>query len=164
MKTHAHQIAANCCRMALANEPWQDLGFKGRPRYGAMFRSLRPAWKVALEDKVLQEIIAIFSAAYVIAEADGGDLVEQLVRWYMEKPELSVAFGFHSQVEGAEHLRRAINAYVAASPRDWPNILSHHLPTLAVPDKKLRARLLIGGIQFCRTAEYILSDLRKQRL
>jgi N-dimethylarginine dimethylaminohydrolase len=146
--------------MVLDNAPWQDLGFKRRPRYGAILERLRPTWRVALENKVLQEMLAIFSAAYIVAETDKDNLTERLVGIYMATPELSAAFGFASQRDGASYMNNAIGEYVVVSPRKWHEILLSHLSALQVPDKSLSARLTVGCIKFCINIEGMILILR----
>jgi hypothetical protein len=147
--------------MVLQDESWRDLGFKRRPRHGAIFNRLRPHWKVTLEDKVLQEILSIFSAAYIVAKAAGWDLQRQLVKIYLATPELVAAFGYDSRMAGVSALTDSMNEFVSAAPRQWDQILLRHLSALKVPDRRMWARLTVGCIQFSRNVEHMIVVLRE---
>ena len=65
MSDAVNKVGAYCLAAALMDEPWQDLGFRRRPKHGRFIQRFRPSWKVALEKRVLQQIIAVFTAVHV---------------------------------------------------------------------------------------------------
>jgi hypothetical protein len=145
--------------MTLADEPWQDLGFKRRPRYGALVNRLRPHWKVALEEKILQEMLSTFSAAYIVTKASGRDLQRELINTYLATPELVAAFGYESRIAGESALNASIDEFTSVAPNGWHQVLFQHFRVLAIPDRRVWARLTVGCIQFSRYVEQMIVAL-----
>lgn len=46
------QTARAVMSTVLHDEPWKDIGFTRRPRYGTRIQHLRPRWRVAFERAV----------------------------------------------------------------------------------------------------------------
>jgi hypothetical protein len=67
MQDSDNTVAATCLGMLLTDEPWQDFGFSKRPKHGAYSQRFRSTWKVELERRILQEMLAVFTAAYVVS-------------------------------------------------------------------------------------------------
>ncbi|HYK80178.1 MAG TPA: hypothetical protein VEU95_11140, partial [Micropepsaceae bacterium] len=90
---------------------------------------------------VHRELLVIFSAAHVTAfESTGDELLHRLVEFYWGDD------GFGHIFPSADACRKAINEYVGTPFANWHKLLLDHLEVSAVPDKKLRARLLVGCV------------------
>jgi hypothetical protein len=163
MALDADRIAVSCMRMVLSDEPWHDLGYKRRPRYGGILKRLRPQWKVALENKMLQQMIALLSVAYISGFGCTRHLQQQLVNKYLATPELITAFGYSSQFDGVSDLNEAIDEYASSDRQGWHKILIGKLDAMNIPDKKVRGRLIVGCITFCRSVEAMTAYLPESR-
>jgi hypothetical protein len=121
---------ANCSRV-LPDEPWQDLGFSKRPRSGAYFQRFRPRWKVDLEKRILQEMLVVFTATYVVADRISSSNIPNVISAYLEKSDIVKALGYVSRDEGVQHLTRSIAKYRDSPIREWHTLILERVnPTL----------------------------------
>jgi hypothetical protein len=148
----------------LRDEPWQDLGFSARPRYGGIVQKFRPLWKVQLEKTALKHMLALFAAAHVHADVVGVPDLPGVVDILVDGPngssELWRSYGYTSRAEAKDGLTRTIDAYVSALPEGWSSILASALDTAAVPDRRLGAQLFVGTSRLAQTAEDMLPYLQ----
>jgi hypothetical protein len=159
MKNSENTVATTCLGMLVTDEPWQDFGFPKRPRYGAYFQRFRPRWKVDLENRIIQEMLAVFTAAYVVADRIAYENVPHVLSIYFEKAEVVKALGYESRDEGAQHLINSITKYKNLPLREWHTAIWGRINSIPIPDKKLSARLLVGCIQFARNVEGMVLTL-----
>lgn len=149
----------------LRDEPWRDLGFHGRPRYGAIVQRFRPQWRVHLEKTALKQMLALFVAAHVHAGVleldDLVHVVSILVDGQNGSQELWKSYGCTSRREAERSLADAIGSYVAVDPQGWPSLLNAALDVSRVPDDKLGARLFVGSLRFSQVAEDMLPFLHR---
>lgn len=163
MRDSVRRVVAQCCRTVLANEPWQDIGFPKRPRRGAFFQRFRPTWKVTLEKKVFQEMLAVFTAAHVAGGAVQGSDISEVVEAYTATPELVRALGFESRDHARRHLSESIETYVRTPSRQWSAVLCSRIDPNSVPDRAVGARLLLGCAQFGLNVEGMVNVIRRGR-
>jgi hypothetical protein len=153
-------VAATCLGTVLRDEPWQDIGFPKRPRHGEIFQGLRPAWKVALEKAVLQEMLAAFTAAYVLAGRITPDDTPQVIAVYTANADIIKDLGFSSREESVQNLNERITQYCATPLVDWYTTIAERITSMPIPDKKLAASLLVGCIQFSENLGNMVLALR----
>jgi hypothetical protein len=146
--------------MLLTNEPWQDLGFSKRARSGAYFQRFRPRWKVDLEKRILQEMLVVFTAAYVVADQISSSNIPNVISAYLEKSDIVKALGYVSRDEGVQHLTRSIAKYRDSPIREWHTLILERVNPTSIPDKQLSARLLLGCIRFAQNAGGMVLNLR----
>jgi len=46
-------VVLTCLKILLSDEAWQDIGFAGRRRIGALFQRIRPAWETAYRQQIM---------------------------------------------------------------------------------------------------------------
>lgn len=155
------EVAATCLRTALTNEPWQDLGFSKRPRYGAYFQRFRPKWRVTIENKVLKELVIVFTAAHVVAGAATPDDITEIVAFYASRADMVHSMGYMSQHDATQHMTVSIRQYLGSSPSQWHTLLFQRLDPASLPDKKMRARLVVGCVQFGRSLQNMVVILHR---
>lgn len=148
----------------LRDEPWQDLGFAKRPRYGEIVQRFRPLWRVQFEKTALKQMIAVLTAAHVHAGALDATDVREVVDILVDGPQGSTQlwrlYGYASRAEAIEGLVCAIGTYVESEPQQWASILGSALNVPSVPDRRLAARLFLGTVRFTQTAEDMVPFLR----
>jgi hypothetical protein len=153
--------------LLLRDEPWQDIGFRRRPKYGALIQRLRPAWRVSLEKSITKEMLILFTAAHIAAGVVGRDQVEGLVRIYVGGPDgtsdLWTSLGYASRGEAEAHLRESVSCYLDAGIQEWLHLLPSRLQTLAIPDRALAGKLTVGAIKFAQTVQTMVLDLQAGR-
>jgi hypothetical protein len=154
------ELVVTCFSMVMSDEPWQDLGFSKRPRYGAFFQRFRSGWKVQLEKKALQEMLATFTAAHVLAGVVASDDIPKIVATYTVRPDVVRSLGYSSKEEGVGHLNTSIAKYLAAPPDEWSVLLTNRLDPRSVPDKKASARLFVGCAQFGTNMRRMISVIK----
>lgn len=143
------QIAVNCINTAISHTAWRDIGFARRPIVGSWFQRFRKPWKVALEKRAFREMLSLYSAAHVQAWDIPDSSIHQIAGIYNGSSDASQSMGFSSQQEGVVALSDRIAAYSKSAPGDWDKLLFEALKTMEVPDHKLRAKIMIGIVQFC---------------
>lgn len=151
MKDSVREAVVTCFQTILKDEPWQDFGFRRRPKYGALIQRFRPAWKVALEKKIMKEMLSVLTAAYVTSGAASMDDVEEIVDAYTATPDLVVALGYPSKDEARCHLQESIERYLRTPPADWSAVLLSRIDPNSLPDEPVAARLFLGCAQFGMT-------------
>lgn len=151
MKDSDNTVVATCLGMLLTDEPWQDFGFSKRPKYGAYFQRFRPKWKVDLEQRIVQEMLAVFTAAYVVAGRVPSGNTPNIISAYLEKTDVVKALGYVSRDEGVQRLTQSIAKYQVLPIREWHTLILERVNPTSIPDKKFSARLLLGCIHFVRT-------------
>lgn len=162
MKGSVRSVVATCCRTILMDEPWQDLGFPKRPRYGSLFQRFRPAWKVAVEKRVVQEMLAALTAVHIVAGAVPEDEVSDIVDAYTSFPEVAEALGYASTEEAKQRLRGAIEKYVAEPTDRWSALLARRVDPNSLPERADAARLLVGCAQFGLNLQRMVNVVRQR--
>ena len=156
---------ANVLGTALRDEPWQDLGFERRPRYGELVQRLRPEWRVDLEKAILKEMIAVLTAAHLLAGVITRPQIGDLVQLYVDGPgaptDLWRTLGYTSRAEAQTHLKSTVYLYADTKPDEWPKSLMQRLQVTKVPDRKLSANLLVGVVRFGTNAHHMISVLQR---
>jgi len=149
----------------LRDEPWRDLGFPKRPRYGEWLQRFRPRWRVDLEKAILKEMIAVLTAAHLVAGVIARPQLPNLLQLYIDGPEAPTdlwrTLGYSSRVEAQRHLESSVQLYADSSPDEWPKSLMQRLEIANVPDRKLLANLLVGVVQFGTNAHHMVSVLQR---
>jgi hypothetical protein len=161
MKDSIRGVVATSCHTILTDEPWQDLGFPKRPRHGLLFQRFRPAWRVAVEKRVVQEMLAAVTAVHVAGGVVSSGDVSDIVGAYMSLPEVVAALGYASADEGRRRLNEAIAKYIA-EPDRWPTLLALRIDPNSLPDRALAARLLVGCAQFGTNLQRMVDVVRQQ--
>ena len=159
MDSAVTQTVATCFHTILKDEPWQDFGFPRRPRYGALLQRFRAKWRVELEKRVVQQMLCVLTAAYVVAGKVPKESISVAATAYTSNADVAKALGFSSQAEGASRLAEAIGEYVSSVPDQWSQILYAHIRPDLLPDKKLGAQLFLGCAQFGISARNMIGVL-----
>ena len=107
--------------MVLSDEPWRDIGFSKRPRYGKFFQRFRARWKTDLEKRTLQEMLAAFTAAYVVAGRVSSDKVLSIVGAYTARADILTALGYSSREEGVRDLGSPLGVDAGLWPARGPH-------------------------------------------
>lgn len=155
------QTAVTCLRGAMADEPWQDLGFRKRPKYGSFIQKLRSTWKVDLEKKVLREILISFTAAHVVGGALSREELREVVSVYSSSSDAIRALGYSSEEQASQDLSESIAQYIATPLEGWNRLLFARLSPQAIPDKRLSGRVLVGCAQFGINLKSMVSVLQR---
>ena len=160
------EVAAEILGTCLRDEPWQDIGFRRRPKHGAFFQRFRPKWKIKLEKSVLQQMLSLFTAANILAGTIPAHAIDDVVGLYVEGfgpvGELFRTLGYQTRCEATDHLRDSIRLYANNEPSEWPRLLVDSLQVKDVPDKKLAAQLLVGAVRFTRNVHGMTSVLEQR--
>ncbi|NLJ59986.1 MAG: hypothetical protein GX338_03455 [Firmicutes bacterium] len=162
MKDSIRQVAAECLQTILLDEPWQDFGFRRRPRYGARIQKLRSAWKVALEETLLQQMLSMLLAAYFMAGAIESHDLQQIIDSYTCTNTLWSALGYRSQDEARRDLRRSTNKYVDTPENGWSNVLLSRIDLDSVPKSSTAARLFMGCALFTLNVQRMIGLLAER--
>ena len=166
MTDNVLQSAARVLETALTNEPWLDIGYGKRPKYGAFFQHFRPKWRVDLENSLLREMISVFTAAYVLAGVLGEKDLDKVINVYVDGTSSATglfrALGFLSRKDALTHFNEAIREYHEAGPSNWSGTLTRRIGITCIPDRGLSAKLMVGSIHFARTVEGMVLVLRRQ--
>lgn len=162
MDSAAREALAICLGTVLKDEPWQDFGFRKRPRYGAWFQRFRAKWRVELEKRVLQEMLSALTAAYIVSGKLPKNFAERAANVYTANVGIAAALGFSSQDQGALQVKHAIDEYVSSPPEQWSQILYARIRPDTLPDKELGAKLFLGCAQFGDTAKNMIEVLKWQ--
>ena len=157
------RVAGRALQAMLSNEPWEDLGIGKRPKVGKFFQRFRPTWRVELEHRIAQEMLAMFSAAFLLAEDISVESAATLAAIYTSTPDASTAFGFATQSAGETHLTASIENYMKLNTSGWPASLARRLDLASLPDGKLRARLMVGVIKLCSNIDSMIFGLKSGR-
>jgi hypothetical protein len=156
-------VAAACLSMILENEPWQDFGFSKRPKYGAFFARFRSKWKIDLENRILQEMLAVFTVAYVVADRLTIDDIPNVISVYLQNTDIVKALVYASREDGVEHLTRSIINYRELPLREWQGPMWERIGSIPMLDRKRSARLLLGCIRFRQNVETMVLFLRDKQ-
>ena len=170
MTDNVLRSAAGILGTVLKNEPWLDIGYGKRPKYGTFFRNFRPKWRVDLEDSLLKEMTSIFTAAYVLAGVLEEEDLDQVINVYVDGPTDGPGitsgpfrtFGFLSRKDALTYFDEAIREYIEPGPSNWSGILTRRIGITRIPDQKLSAKLMGGSIRFTQTVEGMVLALRLQ--
>ncbi len=151
---------------ALRDEPWEDLGFGKRPHSGRVLQRARPQWRQHLEDIALRELVALFTAAHVHAQAIKPTQIPAAVDLilYGENGPLQLwqSFGFTSRNKGFLGLVESIEAYASMSPDSWSIRLVEALDASNIPDTRLRKEILAGAARVAQTTNDMLPLLKSK--
>lgn len=161
MQESVRRVIGTCLQTILLDEPWQDFGFRKRPRYGAIIQKLRPSWRVALEKAVLTQMLSAITAAHIVAGVVGQEDMEEIITFYTATPELVRAFGYQSRVEARRHLEKSVEQYVETPVEQWSSVLASRIGLKAIPDSSTATRVLAGCVRFSMTVQRMI-DLLKQ--
>jgi hypothetical protein len=153
-------VAAACLGAVLMDEPWIDFGFTKRPRYGSFFQTLRPTWKRDLEKTVAQQILATFTAAYVIAGYISSKEIPQVIAAFAMAD--LTALGYRSNDEGVTHLTKMIAQYHNTPVGYWYGVIAKQIDPMSIPDKKLSAAVTVGCIQYAENIDNMILVLRQK--
>jgi len=131
-----------------------------------MWQRFRAQWRVRLEKSVLQEIIAIFTASYVLAGSISRSEIAEAVQLYADGygdvGHLYKTLGFGSREEAVQALDQSIRFYVNSPSSEWPKALLDRLAVTRLPENRMAARLLVGSVVFTRNARRMVDVIRMQ--
>jgi hypothetical protein len=147
----AINVCISCLEMARRDEPWQVFGFGGR-RFWNRLRAFRPAWKIALEARIFQEMLAAFTAVHAVAGQITADDNALVVRIYTSWIETFASLGFSSYETAVVRLKESITQYQQTPLDHWPELIARRIDARAVPNKRLSVRLLAGCDRFAEIA------------
>jgi hypothetical protein len=153
-------VAAACLGAVLKDEPWIDFGFTKRPRSGAFFQKLRSPWKRDLENTIAQQILATFTAAYVIAGHISSKDIPQVIEAYAKVG--LTPLGYRSNDEGVTHLTKMIAQYHNTPFRNWSDLIAKQIGPMSIPDKKLRAAVTVGCIRYAQNMSNMIFVLKQK--
>jgi hypothetical protein len=157
-KFSAEEIRLNCYSLVLSHVPWVGLGYSRRPPSGKFWRLWRRSWRVALDDVVRRELIAMYGAAFFVAGVAEDKTPERLIATLTENTELLRPLHFSSQEEGKAYLSQAIGAYIAARPGGWGIRLYKH--SINIPNKAWRTRFIWGALRSVGAMHWPITRLR----
>jgi hypothetical protein len=161
MNPKTSKVAVMCVKIALSDQPWKDLGFRKRPKYGASFQRFRAQWKVRLENMLLREMIILFTVTYLSSGVVGLEQIDDLVQFYSSGPDgkqpLWKCYGYQSSAEAIEYFRESILAYMSTPQGKWSERLCSRCGFLNIPNKKFGATLLVRGIKFIETVREMIA-------
>lgn len=153
------KIWARSCQYALHDEPWRDLGFKRRPKYGAFFQRFRSKWKVELETKVGNELISIFCSVYfaagILQKTQLDEHVLLFTSYASQNRGVLRSMEFDTPDDLVAFFRESIVTYINTPTKEW------HIPFLSrckvdtVPIK-VHAKLVVGAIRFGEIIEAMI--------
>jgi hypothetical protein len=165
MNTEITKIVAYCLSIALSDDPWVDIGYRKRPKYGSKIQRFRTAWKVTIEKTIFREFIIILSAAHVAAGVIDKSVIEELAQTYAggkNHENMYVYLGYTTRHEAIDHLCRSITQYVNSETEEWPSLLFDHLGIQGIPDEKLKAKLFVGCVTFNRTVKHMIALMKRK--
>jgi hypothetical protein len=154
-------VVLTCLEILLSDEAWRDIGFTRRPRIGALFQRFRPAWKVNLENRVAQTMLAALTAAHATAGKFSYDNVPEVIAAYTGRPDMAAQLGYASPDEGVRHLSQSVAEYLRTPVGDWHILIARQIAPNIIPDKKLSARILFGCVRFSEVVTMMVLHLRK---
>lgn len=164
MREPVRRVIATCLQTVLLDEPWQDFGFRKRPRYAAIIGKLRPSWRVALEKAVLTQMLSATTAAHIVAGVVGPEDIEEIITFYTATPELVHAMGYRTRDEARRHLAESVEQYAETPVEQWPSIFASRIGLSAIPDSSTGARVLVGCVRFCQNVQGMIDLLRFSEL
>jgi hypothetical protein len=151
------RVAVSCLGSVMKDDPWQDMGFRKRPRHGRWFQQFRAPWRVMLERSILQEMLILFTAAHVVAGVLSKAELGELVHVYVDGPDgtgdLWATFGYPSRDQARGHLTDSIQLYVDAGIREWLNLFPQRIGSLAIPDSAMASRITGGALRFAQNVQ-----------
>jgi len=153
------QVSTTCLNTVLKDEPWRTFGFPRRPRNRAWIQRFRAGWRVELEREVLQQMLSVVTAAYVVAGKIPRGSIGLCATAYTSNADFAIAFGFSSQAEGSARMNKAIEKYVSSPPEQWPHILRANIRPELSRDKKFASRLSFGCVKFGTLVKNIIGVL-----
>jgi hypothetical protein len=144
-------VALACLNAVMKDEPWIAFGFTARPPFllgnvNTFFQKLRSPWKRDLENTIAQQILATFTAAYVIAGHISSNDIPQVIEAYTKVG--LTPLGYRSNDEGVKHLAKMIAQYHNTPIRNWSDLIAKQIDPMSIPDKKLRAAVMVGCIKY----------------
>ncbi len=154
-------VAAISMSLAIADEPWRDFGFEGRPKVGSVFRSIRPGWKNIVEDRIVHTIICSVVATHYFAERFSKDSLGELLLKITEKPSVVTAFGFASRDDAIHVLRQLTLDFMEASEDELPSKLAESLHLEAITNLEMRSQLEKGAVTWAQSLHRLKEILNR---
>jgi hypothetical protein len=155
----AEDVARACLKTFLSDEAWQDIGFSKRPRVGLLLQKFRPAWKMELENRVAQTMLAALTATYVATGRINYNQLREIVLFYTGKADMARALGYPSTYEAARELFDHTVEYSKCPINDWSTVIAGHVAPAAIPDKKLSAQIFFGCVRFAEVMKLMVLHL-----
>jgi hypothetical protein len=109
-------------------------------------------------------MLAVFTAAYVVAERLTPDDIPNIIAIYLQNAEVVKALGYSYSDAASEHLTQSIFGYINLPLRQWHTPIWNRINFIPIPDKKLSARLLVGCIKLSQNIASMTLVLREQQL
>jgi hypothetical protein len=163
----AREVMLTVLDTVLRDEPWQDLGMRRRPRYGALVQRFRAGWRVQLEKALLKEMVAVLTAAHIVANVIDRTDVDLVVRLCIDGPgsgrDLWRALGYTSRTEAEQHFRVALRTYSDSATDTWAALMASRVGLADLPDRRLAATLFVGTGTFATTAEQMAMNLQSPK-
>lgn len=129
------KVAVTCLQTLLSDKAWQDIGYSRRPRIGAFFQRFRPAWKVNLENRIAETMLAALTAAHAVAGRITYSQVSEVIAWYVGQADLARTLGYTSPDECFLHLSNSIAEYRETPVGDWLDVIFRQMAPNSIPDK-----------------------------
>jgi hypothetical protein len=161
MNDAAKLVFATCLGGIMRDEPWQDFGFVKRPRYGRLFKKLKPPWRTSLENRVLQMMLASFTTAHVLARRINYEEVQGVIVAYATDDDVVAALGYASRQECGRHLIEAIWKFAETPVADWHALILKRVDPLSIPDKELSTLILMGCARYAENMNRMISGLKE---
>ena len=148
---NVENVVGNSLALALADEPWQDFGFTGRPTHGTLFRRFRPDWKNSLEDRIIQTIICSAVAAHHSAGLFSRDALPELVLKLTENSAAARSFGFATRDDAARLFEKLSLDFMEVGIGNWYSVVVNSLQTEAIPDLVVRDQIVRGALTWMKS-------------
>ncbi len=154
IKKSVLEIAGHIAAAILSDDAWRCIGWGGRTKLGAFFKRLRPAWKNDLEDRIIQEFLAMNAAVHVdaglLAEAD----MPQLILLFTDEQLKAESLGYDSPATAERLLTEAVKAYRVTPIYEWRNLIRTRMGIATIPDKRLKAEMWVGADRYGEVMKY----------
>lgn len=137
----ARRAAGWCLEWMLSDPPWQEMGFKARPRYGVLMRLFKSRDRLRFENSLKQEILATITAACAKAGFVMQDDIPEMIALYAAHPMIFRPLGFASGAEAYRVLDSIVANYAELPISSWPLLIDTRIPR-AVCGTGLVARIV----------------------
>lgn len=137
---------------------WRIFGFEKRPKYGSLVNWFRRTWKVQLEDRLARELHITPVAIHVVADSISVRDIEEIVAGFVVH-DLVDALGYESRDVAVSDLYLSIRDYAETPIVGWSRHLLVRLDVANIPDRSVKAQIIIGSVKYAVLAGRIMNEL-----
>jgi len=156
------RVGMTCLRALRSDGAWQKIGYSKRPRVGSFFQRFRPAWKVNLDIRVAETMLAALTAAHAAAGKIRYDQASEVVAWYIVQADLARMLGYATPDECFWHLSNSIAEYRETPVEAWSDLIFRQMAPNAIPDRKFRDQVLPGCIRFSEIVKKMVVHSKRE--